>query len=216
LDSVLIGSTPFKNLELSPGSHHIEALSPYSGLWNATNITQNFVLKAGQDTTIKIRFQNKIKINSVPYHARLILQNNVLGFTPLDIPFEENKGQTFTLEKAGFHSFRFVLEEPKSHLFTLEPIDLSEKESNSFGYSLLHKKLKNKFLFLSGTVASHWLAFYFKNIADNKYKKYKSTADPVLMDKYWHDTQKFDRYSDISLGVSYALLSGLIYTVLRN
>jgi hypothetical protein len=74
--------------------------------------------------------------------------------------------------------------------------------------------MKSKFIFLSGTVVTHWLAFYFKNLADNNFEKYQNTANPALMEKYWDNTQKYDRWSDITLGVSYAFLGGLIYTVL--
>jgi hypothetical protein len=215
-DSVLIGYTPFENFEVSPGEHILEAFSPYDGLWNTNNIVHIFKINAGVDTTIKIKFPKSVKINSIPYHAKLIFNNTLVGLTPLVIPFEDNKGKNFSLEKEGYKSFRFFLEKPESKLITLESIDFYKQESNTFSHNLIHRRLKTKFLFLSGTVITHWLAFYLKNVADNNFDKYEKTADPTLMDRYWNNTQRYDRYSDISLGVSYALLSGLIYTVLRN
>lgn len=216
LDSVIIGTTPLHRLKITPGNHTIEALSPYDGLWNITNITRTFAVKSGSDTTIHIRFQRPVIINSIPYDARLIRNNLILGLTPLTLPFEENRGKEFLLEKDGYRSFRFVLEKPRNYLFELEPVqpEISAEERGSFTYSLLHTRLKSKFLFLTGTVVTHWLAFYFKNVADENYEKYARTADPQLMKKYWDETRKYDRLSDITLGISYAFLSGLIYTVL--
>ena len=216
LDSVTIGIAPLHRLEISPGVHTIEALSPYDGIWNIANIVRSFTLKNGSDTTIYIRFQQPVVINSIPYHARLVRDEAILGFTPLTIPFEDNRGKEFLLEKEGYRSFRFVLEKPKSYLFELQPLqpEITVGERSSFTYTLFHTRLKSKFIFLTGTVASHWLAFYFKNVADENYDKYAHTADPQLMKKYWDETRKYDRMSDIALGVSYAFLSGLIYTVL--
>jgi len=216
LDLVIIGTTPIHRLKISPGAHSIEALSPYDGLWNIANITKSFAVKSGSDTTIHIRFQRPVAINSIPYAARLIRNDLILGLTPLMIPFDDNRGKEFLLEKEGYRSFRFVLEKPKNYLFELQPIqpEIAVEERPSFTYSLLHTRLKSKFIFLTGTVATHWLAFYFKNVADENYDKYARTADPRLMKKYWDETRKYDRLSDITLGISYALLSGLIYTVL--
>jgi hypothetical protein len=219
LDSLIIGSTPITNFEVRPGEHHLEGLTPLEGLWNLNNIGEDFSIKSGQDTVFHIKFLESVKINSVPYHAELIRDNRVLGLTPLYIPFDKNKGKELLLEKKGYRSFRFVLEKKKSQLYELEKIgnnELTEVERRSFTHALFHTRLKSKFLFLTGTVLTHWLAFYFKNLADDNFEKYESTANQQQMNKYWDNTQKFDRYSDISLGVSYALLTGLIYTVVRR
>ncbi len=216
LDSVIIGSTPLENLKLGPGPHRLEALSPFSGIWNMTNLMQTFTLYSNQDTTIHVRFQKEVSINSIPYNARLILKNRMLGRTPLTIPFDENQGKTFRLEKPGYRSQEFRLQKQQPYLFELEPLDLNitKEEDTSFGYALFHTRLKSKFIFLTSTVVTHWLAFYLKNVADDNYSKYRQTTNPKLIDQYWNNTKKYDRLSDISLGVSYAFLSGLIYTVL--
>ncbi len=215
IDSVLFGTTPLEQIELAPGPHLIEGLSPEAGVWNSENVVRTIDIRAGSDTTIELRFQKHVKINSIPYHAKLTLNNKILGFTPLSIPFGENRGKEFRMEKNGYNSLAFVLKNSRPHLFELQPIDMAENKPDlPFGYSLVHTRLKTKFLFLTGTVVTHWLSFYFKNVADDSYEKYSQTVDPRQMNKYWDKTRKYDRYSDITLGVSYALLSGLIYTVL--
>jgi hypothetical protein len=216
VNSVLVGTTPITNYEVEAGYISIEAISNETGIWNNHNIIQEFFITAGQDTTIHLRIPKMVKINSIPFHAKLIVNEQYLGLTPVSVEFNRYRGKEFLIEKENYKSFRFYLEDPSSHLYTLEPLDISalEEENTSFTYGLFHSKMKTKFLFLTGTVVTHWLAFYFKNLADSNFEKYTNTGNPALMEKYWSNTQKYDRWSDVTLGVSYAFLGGLIYTVL--
>jgi hypothetical protein len=216
LNSVVLGSTPLLNLQLPPGNYKIEAIAPEPGMWYNTNIYKEIQLYTGQDTTIYFQFPVMVKINSIPFHAQLLNENRLIGLTPTFIDFNKFQGKELVLEKTGYQSSHFILTTSQSQLIYLEPIKLTEysEENNSFTYSLLHTRIKSKFLFLTGSVVSHWLAFYFKNLADDNYARYLTTGNPQLMQKYWDNTQKYDRWSDISLGISYAFLGGLIYTVL--
>jgi len=216
INSVLVGTTPIKNYEVDAGYITIESISNEAGVWNNNNIVQEIFTIPGQDTTLVIVFPKMIKVNSIPFHAKLLVNNQILGLTPMSVDFNQYRGKEFLLEKSGYKSFRFILEKQSSQLYTLEPLDLAsrDEESSSFTYGLLHSRMKTKFLFLTGTVVTHWLAFYFKNLADDNFEKYSTTGNPALMQKYWDNTQKYDRFSDISLGISYAFLGGLIYTVL--
>ncbi len=216
LDSVLIGRTPLERIEVKPGLHRLEAISPYPGLWNSTNQVIQFSVSAGSDTTISIKMMQPVKINSIPYHAELLQDYSSLGLTPITLMFEDYRGKEFRLEKDGFESKTFTLSEARPYLFKLEPMKLAQtdEESGSFLHSMFHTKMKSKFLLLTGTVVTNWLAFYLKNLADDNYEKYRTTGNPQLMNSYWDKTQKYDRLSDISIGVSYAFLGGLIFTVI--
>ncbi|NOQ97984.1 MAG: hypothetical protein GQ561_07435 [Calditrichae bacterium] len=216
VNSVIVGITPIIDYEVESGYISIEAISNETGIWNNHNIVQEIFVTPGQDTTIQIKFPKMVKINSIPFHAKLMVNDQFMGLTPISIEFDRYRGKEFLIEKTNYNSFRFFLENPNSQLYTLEPLDISalEAENISFTYGLFHSNMKSKFLFLSGTVVTHWLAFYFKNLADSNFDKYTNTANPALMQKYWNNTQKYDRWSDITLGVSYAFLGGLIYTVL--
>jgi hypothetical protein len=216
VNSVLVGITPILDYEVESGYIIIEAISKETGIWDTQNVLQEIYVAAGKDTTIHIKFPKMVKINSIPFHAKLLVNDQFMGLTPVSVEFDRYRGKEFLIEKENYKSFRFFLENSNSQLYTLEPLDISalEEENTSFTYGLFHSNMKSKFLFLSGTVVTHWLAFYFKNLADSNFEKYNNTANPALMEKYWDNTQKYDRWSDITLGVSYAFLGGLIYTVL--
>lgn len=216
VNSVVLGSTPLLNLQLPSGIYQVEAIASEPGMWYNTNIIKEIQLHAGQDTTVYFQFPVMVKINSIPFHAQLLNENRLIGLTPTFIDFNKFQGKELFLEKTGYKSSHFIVTTSQPQLVYLEPINLTEhgEENNSFTYSLLHTRIKSKFLFLTGSVVSHWLAFYFKNLADDNFSRYLTTGNPQLMQKYWKNTQKYDRWSDISLGVSYAFLGGLIYTVL--
>ncbi len=220
VDSQIVGRSPILRLELSAGTHCIEAISPYPGLWNIQNKVLEITLTAGQDTTLTLRFERPVFINSVPYNARLYLNNHPIGETPLTLPFETFKGKEFSVQKLGYQTATFRLTSPKPILITLQPVPLTGAEGKnlpgSFTQSLFQSRLKTKFVLLTGTIVTHWLSFYFKNVADKNYDLYLHTADPTAMRNYWNATERYDRYSEISLGVSYALLSGLIYLLMTQ
>lgn len=218
LNSIILGTTPLQDIYVEPGKYQIEAIVTKPGIWYNHNIVKEIQLRAGQDTTIYFQIPSLVKINSIPFHARLLQENHFIGLTPLFIDFNQFQGKELSLEKTGFKSVRFVLSSDRPQVYTLDPIVLavSSEEHHSFLNSLFRSRLKTKFILLGGTVASHWLAFYFKNLADVNYNSYLKTGNPQQMQKYWDNTQKYDRWSDISIAVSYTFLGGLIYTVLLD
>jgi hypothetical protein len=216
VDSVLVGQTPLKSFELEEGEHLVQVFPPNKGVWNLEARVFEVFIKSNRDTTINVVFSSPVYINSVPYGAELFSGTIHLGFTPLYIPFEENFGKSFRLEKKGYKPYAFKLTSNNSIIATLERgndfVDENEKP-RLLGF-LPKRHLKSKFTLLAISIASHWASFYFKNVADDNYQKYTQTADPQLMDQHWKQTQKYDRLSEISLGVSFASLAGLIYFVI--
>jgi hypothetical protein len=216
IDSVLVGKTPLNKFAISEGEHLIQVFPPNKGVWNLEDRVFEVSIESDQDTTINVVFSSPVYINSVPFGAELLSGQVHLGFTPLYIPFEENAGKSFRLEKKGYKPYTFTLTGNASIIATLEKgkdfVD-ENKKPRLLGF-LPKRHLKSKFTLLAISIASHWASFYFKNVADENYEKYSQTADPRLMDQYWKQTQKYDRLSEISLGVSFASLAGLIYFVI--
>ncbi len=216
LNSVLIGNTPLTKLSVKPGKYSIEAVARDAGIWNMRNVQQEVFIEGGGDTSITIQFPRLIKINSIPFHAKLLQDNHLVGLTPVVVDLKTYRGKDFTLEKTGYETTRFTLTDQSPPPFVMQPLDQTalKLERHSFTHDLFHSRFRTKFLFVTGTVVTHWMSFYFKNLADDNYDKYLTTANPALMNKYWDNTQKYDQLSEFTLGISYAFLGGLIYTVL--
>ncbi len=51
-------------------------------------------------------------------------------------------------------------------------------------------------------IATNWASFYLKRKADDYYRRYHATSNLSKINEYYRQTQKFDRYSEIMLGIS--------------
>lgn len=217
IDSILVGKTPLADIQLQPGMHVIDIAAPKGGIWNYQDKIISINLRENQDTTITVTFYKPVYINSIPYGAHLKSDTEYIGIAPLYLPFEPNRGASFKLIKEGYEPYSFALDKPNPIVARLQKkegyVEPEREKPRLLGF-LPKEKVKSKFALLAVTVAAHWASFYFKNVADEKYENYQRTANPQLMDKYWDETRKYDRLSDISLGVSYAALTGLIYMVI--
>ena len=217
IDSVLAGKTPLEGFSMPSGAYTVQVYPPEQGVWNLQEQVFEVVIRAQEDTALEVVFSAPVFINSVPYGAQLLGEAGLLlGMTPLYLPFEENRGKQFRLEKAGYKPYRFSLNSRESVLAYLEKDKKYAADDDKPGlFGLVSKKhLKSKFSLLALSVASHWASFYFKNLADSNYENYRQSADPAQIDYFWDRTKKFDRYSEISLAVSYVSLAGLMYLVI--
>jgi len=217
IDSILVGRTPLTDIQVDAGYHLIHVAPPKGGVWNYEDKYVEVAVAENQDTTLSIMFDRPVFINSIPYGAHLKTDYEHIGITPLYVPFESNSGASFQIIKEGYEPYHFVLDKPQPIIAKLkrkEGYTEQEKKKPSFFGLMPKKHVKSKFTLLALTVATHWTSFYLKNLADQKYDDYLRTADPQLMNKYWDETRKYDRLSEISLGVSYVALTGLIYMVI--
>ncbi len=69
---------------------------------------------------------------------------------------------------------------------------------------------------LMGAVAANWLSFYMKRLSDSYYSDYKNASSASGIKKYKNKFKDFDLYSQITLGLSSALLTGYIYLTLTE
>lgn len=216
IDTVLVGKTPLNGIQLLPGRHTIHVYPPKPGVWNYEDKHIEIFVKDNWDTTLNITFTQPVFINSIPFGGHLKTQDDHLGITPLYLPFESYKGYSLQIIKEGYEPYNFVLKKPEPIIARLTKkegyVEAEKQKPHLFGV-LPKQHVKSKFTLLALTVTTHWASFYFKNVADENYEKYLHTADPQLIDKHWKETRKYDRLSDITLGVSYAALAGLIYMV---
>ena len=217
VDSVLVGRTPLTDIRVDAGRHIIHVAPPKGGVWNYEDKFIEIFVSGKQDTVLSVLFDKPVFINSIPYGAHLRSNHEHIGITPLYVPFESNSGAAFQIIKEGYEPYEFILEEPEPIIAKLQKkkgyTEQENKKPRFFG--LMPKRhAKSKFTLLALTVAAHWTSFYLKNVADEKYDDYLRTANPQQMHKYWDETKKYDRFSEISLGVSYVALTGLIYMVI--
>lgn len=215
VDSVLIGQTPLENLELSTGPHTITVFPHASGTWNIEERHFHITLAPGESRRLEAVFSAPAYVNSVPFGARVYQDTTLLGTTPLFLPLEQYGGRQLRMERPGYKSYTFTLRGDDGLLAHLERDEglLAETAPPRFGGMFKQRHIKTKFSLLAVSVAAQWASFYFKNVADSRYDDYRRAADPQRAQQFWDETERFDTFSDVSLGISYASLAGLIYYV---
>ncbi len=215
VDSAVVGTTPVEHISLSPGKHIVQVFPPDNGVWNITAQTFTVTLSAGQDTTLKVTFQRPLFITSIPPQATIWLDSLNLGTTPEYLPFEMVHGKTLTLTKNGYMPYTVTIRSPQSLTLHLQRKQgFTEKRRPPLLNIVPHNHQTAKFTLMATTVISHWAAFLLKRRADYYYDRYQHTAQPNEIEYYWNQTRKFDRMSDIALGLSYASLSAFLYLVI--
>ncbi|MCB0277816.1 MAG: PEGA domain-containing protein [Calditrichaeota bacterium] len=218
LDGQSVGTTPIEDLLVAPGEHRLELLPPQSGAWDIQSKRYDLTLSAGQPRVIHALFSQPVFLNSNPFGARVYVDTAFIGTTPLHLSFEKYRGKEVELLKLGYKTHRFILNNPTPLDIDLEedPASLSAGNLPSSGMlggiATSHRKAKFGLLLLS--VSTQWLGFYFQNEADRNFDLYQSAAEPAQAARYWDNTRKNDRFTTISLSVSYTALAGLIYYII--
>lgn len=216
VDSLLVGKTPLVNYSVASGTHHVQVYPPQTGIWNLQEKSFQIDITAGETTELTSNFSRPVFINSLPYGANIYQDTSLVGITPVSLSFESFAEKQLRVEKKGYVTQSLVLKDPKAVLLRLEKeAGYVEEEKKPQLLGVIPKRhLKSKFSLLALSVASHWAAFHFKNVADSNFDQYQLAGDPASRDRLFDKTRRYDRFSEISLGVSYASLVGLVYMVI--
>jgi len=215
LDSTWIGYTPLHRITTSPGRHTLKLFPPFSGVWNITEKTVTLTLQAGIDSTLQFHFTPPLFITSVPPQATIWMDSVIIGTTPDYLPFEMVRGKILILTRKGYlpYTIKIHSSQPLT-LYLHRKQGFTEKRRSPILQIVPHNHQTAKFTLMATTVISHWAAFLLKRKADFYYDRYQHTAQPHEIEYYWNQTRKFDRMSDIALGLSYTSLSIFLYLVI--
>ena len=215
LDSTWIGNAPLYDVAVPPGRHVLRAYPPYSGIWNIADQTITFHVQSGQDTTIQFTFTPPLFINSIPPQATVFLDSTEIAQTPAYIPYLRVKGKMLLFTKRGYQPAQVVVQSNHPLQVTLQKKEgFTEEKRPPLLKIVPQNNRAAKFTLMATTLFSHWAAFLLKRKADTYHEKYQRTAQPDEILRYWNQTRKYDRYSDIALATSYISLSAFIYLVI--
>lgn len=148
----------------------------------------------------EITFSKKNFIDSNPSNAKVILNDSVIGYTPLSLSLNS---QNIIIEKDNFKS---VFINPVKEINTVELEKFQLENNNSFLETYLFETLIGTAVALGATAA------YYKIEADKKYDDYLKTRDKSLIDK----TEKLDLISGISFSLLQINFGALIYLFLTS
>lgn len=221
LDDTFIGKSPIEILELATGEHELRILNPKRSSWLNRDWSRKITVTKGDTTALEIQFPNYFFINSEPFDATVFANGKEIGQTPLIFSTEKRVNNVIIIKKDGYKDYVITLTDPENRFLNvvLEKGERFQKEElhrlalkqrsrvrkNLLTYSTL------AFGFFSGTAA-----VYFKKRADDAYSKYMVAGSPKEMDRYFRDTEKFDKLSGLFYGLFEACFLFYVYLVFRG
>ncbi len=213
LDSALVANRSFSRLPLNVGTYELLVLDKHDYSWNKRAIQEVIQIIADNEVVRDYQSKNYRKILSRPVGSDVYLGSILLGHTPITLKEELLVGQQITLRKTGFKEKTFTLTQIDDNeylkLNRLDPEDNPAVFEAALGGTQVSWFREG--LILSSFLSS-WGAFMFKKKADQNYNRYLSSSFPPLTQQYYDEAQKFDRYSEIAIGVSITALS--IYMII--
>jgi len=213
LDSTLIADHSFSRLSLNVGTYELLILDKHDFSWNKRAIQEVIQILADNEVVLDYRSKNYRKILSQPVGSDVYLGSILLGHTPITLKEELLAGQPITLRKTGFKEKTFTLTQIDDNKY-LKLNRLDPEDNPAVFEAALGGTQVNWFregLILTSFLSS-WGGFMFKKKADQNYTRYLSSSFPPLTQQYYDEAQKFDRYSEIAIGVSITALS--IYMII--
>ncbi len=213
LDTGFIGVTPLANFEVSEGNHLIKVISA-SSLKNWEAEIETFDIYVDRDTTLTSRFRHYYYFSSEPFGAKVLMRDSLLGITPLRfLSYDLLSGQLL-FRKKNFQDYIFDL--ANYNFETGAEVKLKSKgieTTNDLVYKNRGTQFKTKRHIIpimtlgAASIAGGYLAYNFKNHANEDYDKYLITGNQELLSS----SNKNDNYFIVSLVLMQAAIGGLIY-----
>ena len=217
LDSVLIATQPFSDLVLTPGKYTIRLDPAGDFSWQRRNQEQVVEIKPFEETVAHLNGISQITIFSNPIGSDVFAGSRYLGKTPIFTNRSIVGDSEIRIKRAGYREETLIPEaEVNTYTVNLELLDTGGDdrvfaampggtEVNWFKESLV----------LTSFVSS-WAAFLFKRKADDFYLQYQSASIPSRIGYFYDETEKYDRYSEVALGISAVSLGIYLFILMTD
>jgi hypothetical protein len=218
VDTVMVGEGQITYLPLPAGRYTVHAYNPYSLNWSDRGNSKKIEIFEAEHLRLDLRMQEEVKIISVPFSSKVFAGKDLLGQTPLIYKRNSIAEQTLRIENKGFKDKSFNLIDGQSvYRVSLDPLESDRKQSHVLKMKDSQNQIKwyREGLVVTSLLSS-WASFYFKREADKSYAKYQRASDSREMIALYAETERFDRISEIAIGVSAITLGTYLYLLLLD
>ncbi|MFN0157440.1 MAG: PEGA domain-containing protein [Bacteroidota bacterium] len=210
------GHTPV-SADLAEGHYTLLIVHPDHDDWRAESIRDSFEVEATSRDTLHFRFGQYVSITSDPFGAEVVIEDSIVGTTPMVFQNNETISATLLVRKPGYEPATLDLRSDGTNKFTVtlarhgtgtgtDPSDVFSDHSYSSSSSLR--------LYIAGAAAviSGALAAHFKLKADDNYAAYRFTRDPAALDR----THRFDTAAALSIAATQISVGLFTYFILSD
>jgi hypothetical protein len=221
LDNLFIGQTPIYQKTIPTGKHQLKAVHHPITEWNLQAWNQNFEIAANETLFFQVTPPRQIYLNSQPYGASVIHQDQIIGTTPFFFLASDSTAGFVVLRKPGYLDFIIKPAELNTLFVNAQLKENKEIKDSILQFSsIIQNRQKRKkiltYSMLGLTVASGISAVYFKQQADDRYQDYQSASHPADLNRLFEETQKLDNYTAVSYGVFQLSFITSLYLLLFN
>jgi hypothetical protein len=217
INEQLVNQGSFDSLAVISGNYVVHVYDRNNLSWQNRGYTKNVTTEPNQHVIVDFTTATRISISSIPSASQVLLNNEIIGLTPLTLTYPTEAAKQIKLIKEGFEPQRLTLfPGNESYNISLNPISpIANQEVFKAGVEKDQFRWSREGLVIT-TLATSWLAFFLKREADKNYDKYLRAADPNRLSTYYDRTRVFDRYAEIAVGVSIVSLGTYFYLLLTE
>ena len=203
IDGNATGFSPLEILTLAPGLHRVQVGHFDQANWLNLDWIGEVNIAVGDTSTIEVLFKRNYSINSQPFGAAVLLDNQKLGETPTFLKFDETEIKQITLSKAGYQDTILTLGSSNIQFFDIRLRKKAGEPSliltpGEFSIKRRPKTNRNLFAAIGLTVFSGALGIYFRKKANNEFDQYLQSGNPQRFSESFDQTKKFDNYAAVS------------------
>jgi hypothetical protein len=215
IDTTFVGEHSFSYMELPVGDYDVHVYNAQNNDWSDRGMTKSVSIRENEYVDVDFVLADKVKVLSLPVGGQVFAGDQLIGNTPLTFDRSLVGDQTIKIEKPGYANQSFQIDgNQNEYSFSLQPIK-NDPQLQVARVSESQGGLKwyREGLVVTSLIAS-WTSFYYKRQADQSYAKYRVTSDSRARFKYWNETQQYDTFAEIAIGVSVATLGTYFFLLL--
>ena len=221
IDGRFIGITPLGYVVLPPGLHKVRISPPVPGNWLDGGWLENVRISPADTLRVPVVFVTSYSIKSTPYEAKVLLDSDEIGQTPIFFKLFENERKYVTLSKQGFADTTFAVGLAERRFFDIklkrrmEDPEISEAAKSDKLRNGSRSKLR---LYAASGLAlvSGALALYFREKGNDRFDRYRSTGEPGAADRFFADAKRYDRFAAAAFGIFQVSFVASFYFFLKD
>ncbi|MFZ5518415.1 MAG: PEGA domain-containing protein [Candidatus Zhuqueibacterota bacterium] len=208
-------------LALAPGTYAVTALHPNRHVWGNRDWQREITITPNDTLIISPQFSRRLTIRTTPFDAEVTVNNVPLGKTPLTISLEPGTNIDILIEKPGYRSYHIFSAQIKENFINI-PLMRAEKISLEPATSfekLNAKKMRYRkvaYGLWGASIVSGLATVYLKSEAEDWYDKYLKAGSLADMNHYYRQSQDYDAYTLISLGVLQGCFGLSFYFLIKS
>lgn len=198
VDEMPIGLTPVTQSPLLVGSHTVRIVHPHREDWDTRDWTQEIVVVAGDTVTAYAKFVGTVTVLSTPFDADVYVDGIHAGSSPIHLPGLSPGVHTVSIRAWGYQdeARSVIVSDTTRQVVKVDLAPTNQEIRSAMGRSRSSKDQRLEKILGYATlglgVVFSGLALHSSRQADRAYDRYLGTADPVRLEQYFQQVERYD------------------------